>query len=574
MNRNSKRLVTFLVVLSALFAGGCKKDSPTDGGNTNSIQFEGYGAPSGISASRVVSNKNGDLFIPAGWSGLFRYRQSNMNWEWLDVTHSGGYVSDVCITPNGNIVCGVAENGLYYSTDNGDNWSIAIKRVTYKSIRFYVGNIFEIWFISEEDEPGKLTAWRSEDNGKSWAQRNTPTGNKETSAALAFNSADHVYFANADGIYKSLDSGRSYKLMASVPSISHLYINSSGGTYMFTPSTAGKFSADSGRSPVDAQLPLNVTDVVDGSDGNVYASTHNPAPASDGGVWKSTDKGATWSEVKHFSRPLNGVTEHSGQIYVSSEGFGVLTSTDNITWNSIGPRGVNTIYSIAFNHDQSLLAASYGAYRTNDGQNWNDLPGPSALLYTISASNKGHILQGGDNVISLTAESGIGGQTATISGTARASAFFPNANPLVGTSAGFIVTADNGKTWTALPGVDPGADVHSIAIDSANLVYAGLKLGGAGTFWRSTDSARTFVVKNKGIENLVIVAIAVNSKRHIYVSDGTKIYVSKDSAETWSAYDINGKDSDDKVNAMAFDTSDKLYIGTNKTILRSKDPQD
>jgi hypothetical protein len=189
---NTKRAFALSIALLMIFAGCSEK--PTDNGNANSIQFDHYGAPSGVSGSRVIAAKNGDLFLPAGWNGLYRKKPTG-NWEILDVTHSGGYIEDVAVTQNGNIVSAAQGKGIYYSTDNGDHWNASFINNSFITVRFYVGHIFELWYATD-DGNGTLTAYRSEDNGLTWSRRNTPSGDNERSIALAFNSVDHVYFAN------------------------------------------------------------------------------------------------------------------------------------------------------------------------------------------------------------------------------------------------------------------------------------------------------------------------------------------------------------------------------------------
>lgn len=154
----------------------------------------------------------------------------------------------------------------------------------------------------------------------------------------------------------------------------------------------GPFSHDETGSWSPGQGRVNVV-VKDPNNPNTY---YAGAPA--GGIWKSTNGGATWITTTDdlMQIGVSGIAidpKNSDIVYIAtgdddasdSESVGVFKSTDGgITWNTTGlnpnnsPTKMNDIY-VSNNDSQTItVATNDGVYKsTNGGTNWNVASGTS-----------------------------------------------------------------------------------------------------------------------------------------------------------------------------------------------------
>ncbi|HEY6171564.1 MAG TPA: hypothetical protein VIX80_04805, partial [Candidatus Kapabacteria bacterium] len=440
-----------------LFLSSCSED-PIVEPTTPTTEFENFGAPSSVYGNRIVKTENGNLLLATG-GGLYRYKFSSSSWEIVGNNDMWGYnIEDVAILQNGNVVCGSPSRALFLSTDNGDSWKTTLVSNSLKSIRFFVGNRFEVW-ASIKGEDGKYTAQRSEDFGATWAARITPKNAPEDRISLCFNDTDHVFFANADGLYRSLDSGRTYKKMNSKTDIQSMFVNSAGEILLFDAST-GAIATDSGRNVTSASLPSNVTDVVFTPQGNILATQAVPF----GVLYQSDGEGHLWLPVYPFSRPLTGVVKIGGTIYVSTQGLGVLYGGAD-TWFGLGP-GISTIYGMTEGPSQSLLASSYGIFVTTNGSSWTSFGSNSELSSHIAYSKLGVIARTTNGGLYVSSDAG--SNWLQIPGVTNVGpiTFFPNGNGLLGTNTMLAIGTYIPQGVTPLPISGP-TDVKSVAVSDS-----------------------------------------------------------------------------------------------------------
>ena len=172
------------------------------------------------------------------------------------------------IHPEGDIFLS-SFNGLYFSSDNGENWEVVLDEFIYQKMKFHPnGNVYvqlgsellfstdigQTWeslpydgistfeitedgiiYVGEND--GEVS-WTS-DEGLSWDSSNLPN-NFWNVNQMSINVAGHVFVGNAlnDEIYRSVDQGLSWSLIPSassenssgylkliIPSDQHLYIS-------------------------------------------------------------------------------------------------------------------------------------------------------------------------------------------------------------------------------------------------------------------------------------------------------------------------------------------------------------
>lgn len=203
--------------------------------------------------------------------------------------------------------------------------------------------------------------------------------------------------------------------------------------------------------------------------------------APDGGLWKSTDAGATWvALIDHFSRL--GISDividpnDSQTIYIATGdadggdavAIGVWKSTDGgTTWAEAGNITSSRIYKIEMDPDDSnrlLAAANNGMYRTTDGgSTWTE-------VYTEKVRD---------------VQFGVGAGTQ---------------NAFAVTGGSFIRSTDNGATWTEITSGIP-TDFNHMRLDvtkhDANYIYV-VAAGSANSgtqysgVYKSTDAGLNF----------------------------------------------------------------------------------
>lgn len=154
----------------------------------------------------------------------------------------------------------------------------------------------------------------------------------------------------------------------------------------FTHTNTGSWSSGQGR------VNVVVADV--NNAGTYYAG----APA--GGIWKTTDSGATWNTTTDFL-PQIGVSgialdyNNPGTIYIAtgdddagdSLSIGVMKSTDGgLTWNTTGlnagnsPNSMNDIYINPNDSNMLWVATNNGIFKTTDaGATWSNQNGTQGV---------------------------------------------------------------------------------------------------------------------------------------------------------------------------------------------------
>lgn len=262
-----------------------------------------------------------------------------------------------------------------------------------------------------------------------------------------------------------------------------------------------------------------------------------------GGVWKTTDAGATWANVSdgYFSvgsmgalavadSDPNVVYAGTGSSKIRSNvsiGRGIYRSADaGKTWSFIGLRDVGQIASIKVDpHDPNLLyvaaqgdpfvdGADRGVYRSSDGgANWSKVlyvsPQLGATALAMNPANP--------KVIYASLWHGLRKPWTIISGSPASE------------GAGIYKTSDGGDHWTKLGGGLPSElfGRSNIAISNANpqRVYALIEAKPGQGLYRSDDAGATWQLMN-GTDAIITrpfyydtLGVDPNNADTVYVGD-------------------------------------------------------
>jgi uncharacterized protein (TIGR03437 family) len=306
------------------------------------------------------------------------------------------------------------------------------------------------------------------------------------------------------------------------------------------------------------------------------------AGAAEGGVWKTTDGGTTWTPLTDNQPSLAigsivldpnnpdavfaGTGEGDGAID-SYSGAGILKSLDaGATWrNIVGPFAQTSITGLAVNPKNSsimLAASSIGVYRSGDGgETWTiSNPGVAISVFFDPAelnvawasvgnergSTANGVYRSSDAGLSWTLVSGTGSNqipTGTATGriqivnipTSPDSVLALVANPIKGPGAslnGVYKTTDAGSNWTQLSAVPDFCNPqcwYDMVLQPHPLNPAFFLGGGNVINVRSTDGGATWQVQ--GVTRLGVPH--ADNHALVFTNDGTRLYLGNDGG-VWS----------------------------------------
>jgi photosystem II stability/assembly factor-like uncharacterized protein len=393
-----------------------------------------------------------------------------------------------------------------------------------------------------------------------------PTGGDIRSIAIDPKDKNHLYATTLDSqVYTSKDAGKSW-------------------SYLIT------FNRP--------QITLDNI-IVDNSDSNnVFVSGHRHKEP--GGFWRSSDQGTTWKESKDLKNESMHALAQSekdpkmmmvgtfGKVFVSRNGgedwkqvednsFFANLIVDSV---AIDPRDTNIMFA----------GTSWRAYKTtNAGKTWKRISAgmiddSDVFAIEIDPKNPDHVIASACSGIYESFNSGelwkkVNG-IPSASRRTRAILQNPSGNGAIyaGTTEGFWMTPDGGKSWLLTTQRD--LEINSIAVhpDEPNKIYIATNNYGMMV---STDGGRSFVIQNGNLTSRFtynIIPDVRNSNRFYATTNNTAtgggfIFVSDDSGATWKPSVKNLSTSQTFPSAILQDeqTPNTIYLGTNQGLFRSLD---
>ena len=284
----------------------------------------------------------------------------------------------------------------------------------------------------------------------------------------------------------------------------------------------------------------------------IFALAVNPtndmelvAGSGAGGLYRSADGGSTWKSI-HSGRAAVLAIAYSPfdprLIVVGTQGGGALVSTDGGThWNAAA--GLEGRRVAAFGFARTLIAAGtdHGVYTSDTGTTWtfSGLANTSIDAISVGAVNAPvRLIAGSDGdqagiALFLSVD---GGTTWTqtnpaISGaivTRLASGPLPptgDVRPLVvGTNAGLFISADNGKSFTALSGGQflPSTDYTQVGFTATHFdrFFVASDGGGgeSGGLWATADSGRHFADLQPPLPSVTALAVSSDELPVLYIA--------------------------------------------------------
>ena len=294
-----------------------------------------------------------------------------------------------------------------------------------------------------------------------------------------------------------------------------------------------------------------------GGSGSVYSmavDSLNVFAASNGDIYRSTDKGNSWSLVYSSISTVvyvSSLSITSSYVYAGTyadgyySGPGILRSSDRgLNWSAdtTDSSAPFTIFAVCASDSVVLACSAYGEgaagmYRsTDDEAHWTRVRPSGVASYAFDGS---HVFAAVSN-ISMDAHgvyfSSDAGATWAPTGLLNISPYSVAVNGgtvFAGTDSSIYRSTDNGVTWDIA--YSTLNQVNAIVISpSGSFVYAGTDSG----VFRSTDLGKTWAATNAGLTSMPVYSLAVYpagsaDSSYVFAGTGGGVFRSTDNGTTW-----------------------------------------
>ncbi len=519
-------------VYAGLLTGGVYR-------STNNGAFW-YESDSGL--NRITVNAleaKGNFVYAATDSGLFRSTSSGDSWMRMNTVLTHWCVTSIAYSAS-SLFIGTKDSGIYRSRDQGDTWD----RVNTGLINWeiyslaVVGNIVLAGTVGDQMAGAYGGVWRSMDDGGTWSRSGEGMHSWVPVTGIMTIGTTIFAISRGDSIYRSSDSGFSWK---SIP------------------------------GSVTIHMPLAIA----ANGASLFAMD-----AGDSGLYHSTDLGDTWSRVLNLPSPSVRATAMLGSTMFAATDGGVFRSFDSgATWAN-SSLGICLSYVDAFvNVGDTLYAGVYGGgvYRGySDNSYWQKLGVNLGNTYVRSTAVLGQVVFAGTDGGGLFASTGFSTPWTHVRGfgtyDTRVSALLVVADVLfAGTSDGVERSADSGKDWIRVDSLNEivslvdfgpfvfGGTVNGTDFSSDNgiswsanywtrqdsYVHAldfcnGSLFAGIGGIHRSSDSGRTWTIVKIGPK---LVSSIINFGSTIFAGTQNGVYFSGNKGDSWTQANDGLRDS-------------------------------
>ena len=178
----------------------------------------------------VFETAGGTVFIGSD-NGLFKSTNNGKTWNHV---HTGGWV--IKLVESHGVLVATSMSGIIRSTDDGDNWALVISEggvgIDIEPIK---GGFAAITFNTQSNTRRVRTSY---DGGKTWQPIDADLP-ASLSIASIIQVGEYFFCGHPDGIFRSADKGKTWKLL--LPSVENKVFNlyGSGNVIYAIPRNAG-----------------------------------------------------------------------------------------------------------------------------------------------------------------------------------------------------------------------------------------------------------------------------------------------------------------------------------------------
>jgi photosystem II stability/assembly factor-like uncharacterized protein len=317
----------------------------------------------------------------------------------------------------------------------------------------------------------------------------------------------------------------------------------------------------------------NLGDVVFTQDGEIFVSSYYSEAK---GIFKSVDNGLNWQHLlpsgyASIDYLAMGINEND-ILFAGTGGAGLYKSTDKgESWSWLSTYSSPECWAIAFSDSGHIFAGDGdwgGVYKSiDDGETWIQLLPNSIAPLAIEIDIGGTIYVGTRDDFIKSTDNGISWNSyyAGLDNQIIASALSYSLSEIfVGTGYynagnGVYYSSDKGETWHHR-GLD-GKVIYSLTSDQFGAIYAGTKSNGV---FKSTDSGISWVQSNNGLHNKNIFRVKMSPSNLLFACSETEggIYRSTNFGENW---EISGVTAGSIINGFIDDTGN-IFTATRSSV--------
>jgi uncharacterized protein (TIGR03437 family) len=482
----------------------------------------------------------------AGGAGLWRMNQTGGIWN----PANRGLPAIAQVTAlaalGATLFTGTRLDGLYRSTDNGDNWA-RVRNGLPASSFFGVSGFAAIGstlFLCSQGEG----VYRSTDGGENWTAVNNGLLTSRYVNALTAG-GDHLLAATEQGIYRSADNGANWTKLGNGAPAFYTAALAVAGPNIIAQATTGLYrSADNGATWTRGinGLPANSDIATFLAKGEaIYAGLFA------GGVYRSNDGGANWLAAN------NGLPDVTINALAADEtGFVAATSAGVFRSGAVAPdwrelpSGIvqSRIRSFAADGARVFVGTASGLFiSNNNGLGWKAVGQslPRLLIPGVAVSGNHLFAAVRDEFITKTGiyRSSDNGATWTKTNNGLPRDTFIRALAAAGNNlyagvdrSGVYRSTDNGESWKAVnAGFLASTLTRSFSVIGSSL-YACTEAG----LYASTNNGDNWTAVRGGLASGPVLSVAAHGNSLVAVTLSNGLYRSTDNGATWSEYNGTG----------------------------------
>ena len=470
----------------------------------------------------ALAAKDNALFAGTSREGV--YQTTNNGASWTPVNNGIGNQTVFALTVKDNALFAGTQSGVYRTMDNGASWTAAnnglgnlsVNALTVKDNALFAGTDFGVYLTT--------------DNGVSWIPVNNGLSNRTVRALTV---KDNVLFAGITfgGVYRTTNNGVSWTAVNNGLGDQYVVALTVKDNALFAGTAKGVFLlAESATTWTESNTGLG--------NRNINAATLSGnsllVGTFGGGVFRSTDKGQSWSPANTGLPPAADVrafTPSGNGVLAGLAGEGVYFSNDQgRNWAARNAGLTNKLVNALAGDGATVYAGTNGGvFRSGDGgANWTAVNAGLTRSQVLSlAISGGSVYAGTDNGLFRSTNQGASWTEVSTGLTDRyivSLGVAPNGTALLaGTSSGLFRSTNQGQSWTPIVS---GVPERVVAL---TFVQKGTKLlmGSVNGFFVSEDNGASWQQINGGLLTLQVGALAVSGDTVLAGTRSGGVFVSQ-----------------------------------------------
>ncbi len=534
-------------------------------------------------------------------------------------------VQDIIINPlNPNTVFAATTEGTYRSLDAGATWIQVQNVLMATDINFMPNDTSVMLLASGNSFSSNSGIYRSTNGGDSFTKitAGLPASfSGKTLIDFCRTQSNIVYASIADqlagiGLYKSSDGGMSWTVMnntTNYPSYQGWYshdvaVRPDNPQQVFCAGVDVFFSANSGVSLNQVSYwynwDFNATTIggVEGLPDYVHADIHHiyyhPANydeiyfATDGGIFRTTDNGATFEGCNgmyqtqqfyaNFSNSsqdslfaIGGMQDNATAVYEGNLGWRRVIGGDGVS-TAIDPTDDNIVFGESQN--LNLLRSDDHAFSFNNlsvpAANVTNFAGPFVLC-----NSNTNVLYAGRDIVFKSVNGGfnwsatnggasLDGNPVLVLEASRTNEnlVYAATSPVILAQVNLYKTTDGGNNWTDVTAGLPNRFIMDIAIDPFNnqILYAVISGFGTDHIFKSTDGGTTWNASSAGLPDVPTNTICLDplNPNIIYAGNDLGVFASTDAGSTWTDFNDGLYDATFVMDISVSPVNRKLRLAT------------